>query len=236
MSGYKPHGDDTLTNRLFTLQNLLATSVFLGSTLISSVVSFAQQKPQVANTKGSCSPIVYGHHNLIECGELSQHDAAMLADILNEARSSDKSLAEIKDMLQKALEGQDPNKTSITYWPDGEAVAINNSGGMNIRPSSGERLIFDQLQALMKERKWAELIQLAEKEKAKVPAWYTVYAYEGEAYAETCNYSKAIEDMTFFISKVEQIGNYRELLSIEKADLAHLQAHLNDPAGQGCTQ
>lgn len=214
----------------FLFLSLLVTSI-----LMVGVRLQAQQKPMSASTKGSCSPIVYGNRNVIECGELSQHDAAMLADILNEARSSNRSLAEIKEMLQKTLEGQDPNKTSVTYWPDGEEVASNNSGGISISTSLGERLIFEQFVSLEKQQKWGDIIQLAGQEKAKVPSWYSVYAFEGEAYAATCNYPKAAEDLSFFISKTENIGNYQEMLSIAKANLSQVQTHLNDRPGQVCS-
>jgi tetratricopeptide (TPR) repeat protein len=210
--------------------SLLATPIFAMGVKLQ-----AQQKPMSAGTKGPCSPIVYGNRNVIECGELSQHDAAMLASILNEARSSNRSLAEIKEMLQKALEGQDPNKTSVTYQPDGEEVASNNSGGISMSISLGEELIFQQFVSLEKQQKWSDIIQLAEKEKLKVPTWYSVYAYEGNAYAATCNYPKAIEDLSFFISKTENIGNYQQMVSIVKANLSTVQNHLNDPVGQVCS-
>ena len=187
--------------------------------VLMSTFCLAQQKGATLHTSGDCSPAVYGSHNVIQCGSLSKADAAILASILNEARASNRSLAEIRELIEKAL---DPNRTITGYLPDGEAMRTNNAAGVTVTEDKGEFDVFQHFISLERDKKWKELLEAISAEKAKVPAWFTCDAMEALAYIGLCDLDRALQASDKFIAETADIGNYSNMLEIVKMNRAKI--------------
>jgi hypothetical protein len=181
----------------------------------------AQTAVPRASTMGACSPIVFGSRNVIDCGALSAHDAGVLAEILNEAHASSKSLIEIKELVERAL---DPNRTTTTYMPDGESITKNETGGTTEVMDKGERDVFVQLIEFEKSHNWAALLSLVQTEEVKVPTWFTIDFFASEAYMRACKLDEASQSLNRFISEVAHVGNYSEMLKIAKEARSKMDA------------
>jgi hypothetical protein len=86
----------------------------------------------------------------------------------------------------------DPRKPVTWYLLDGETKTVAE-GGSYIALNSGEVLENHNMDVMWTQKEWADLVLLAEKEKAKNLPWYSPYYYAGIGYGNLCMINKAEE-------------------------------------------
>jgi len=227
----QPRGNKDDMESAATHSRILVSALAVIALALSLTPSLAQEKKPSATTNGNCSPVIYGNHNVIDCGKLSKADAATLAEILNEARGSNKSLSEIKDLLKNAL---DPYRTITTYWPEGDRFDTNNGGGQYTTESAGEHPAFDQFVQMLTDHKWPEMISLAEDERRKAPTWYTVDFFEAAGYAGTCDFARSNQYADKFITEVAENPRYSEMLAQATTARAKVLSYISGAEPSSC--